>query len=295
MASALHKKRTGKGFKITEEIVAEGEMYEEQDEDFPLSYRLLSANIKSSSADMNARLEAYLSNKVEVSKMLARANDEWRGNEINKPFAPSFPNAALPVEKTAQNIPNATVYKEPHEACSSATCSLIPRSSLARISEPAAIPAIVISITDRRRAAPKRRGSRASASPTARGSRHSLKKTPSLETEITRTTLSIKSTTSPQTPTPFDSLNGFAITTEWTSQETEDYQIELNSPTKYDHLEMPQTNQTGTEGTGLLLKYCGNETDKMVASKHLVPCILYDDDPWQAFFNDSIWATDYQQ
>ncbi|KAG6002843.1 hypothetical protein E4U21_002728 [Claviceps maximensis] len=101
MASEIHKKRTGKGFRITEEIVLKEEMYEEEDDDLPRSYRLLSASMQTSSPEMNSRLDAYLSNKVAMSQMLARTNDEWRENEVNRLFAASFPNA-LP--KTSQHL-----------------------------------------------------------------------------------------------------------------------------------------------------------------------------------------------
>lgn len=92
MASEIHKKRTGKGFRISEEIVLKEEMYEEEDDDLPRSYRLLGPSMQTSSPDMNHRVEAYLSNKFAMSAMLARTNEEWRQNEINKLFAQSFPN-----------------------------------------------------------------------------------------------------------------------------------------------------------------------------------------------------------
>lgn len=92
MASEIHKKRTGKGFRISEEIVVKEEMYEEEDDDLPRSYRVLGPNMQTSSQDMNQRVEAYLSNKFAMSAMLARTNEEWRQNEINKLFAQSFPN-----------------------------------------------------------------------------------------------------------------------------------------------------------------------------------------------------------
>ncbi|KAG6094470.1 hypothetical protein E4U31_006263 [Claviceps sp. LM219 group G6] len=117
MASEIHKKRTGKGFKITEEIVLKEEMYEEEDDDLPRSYRLLSASMQTSSPEMNARLNAYLSNKVAMSQMLARTNDEWRENEVNRLFAASFPNA-LPIS----NLPPPK-HQSPPEAFSPRTNS----------------------------------------------------------------------------------------------------------------------------------------------------------------------------
>lgn len=94
MASDIHKRRTGKSFRISEEIVMKEEMYEEEDDDLPRSYRILGPNMQTQSADMNYRVEAYLSNKVAMSAMLARTNDEWRQNEVNQRFAEMFPQHA---------------------------------------------------------------------------------------------------------------------------------------------------------------------------------------------------------
>ncbi|KAG6012483.1 hypothetical protein E4U43_007783 [Claviceps pusilla] len=102
MASEIHKKRTGKGFRITEEIVLKEEMYEEEDDDLPRSYRLLSASMQTPNLEMNSRLDAYLTNKVAMSQMLARTNDEWRENEVNRLFAASFPNALPTTSTTSQ-------------------------------------------------------------------------------------------------------------------------------------------------------------------------------------------------
>ncbi|KAG5985358.1 hypothetical protein E4U55_004582 [Claviceps digitariae] len=126
MASEIHKKRTGKGFRITEEIVLKEEMYEEEDDDLPRSYRLLSASMQTSSPEMNSRLDAYLSNKVAMSQMLARTNEEWRENEVNRLFAASFPNA-LPTtsQQLSQPLSSQSVtYHQPSpEAFSPTTTS----------------------------------------------------------------------------------------------------------------------------------------------------------------------------
>ncbi|KAH6900219.1 hypothetical protein B0T10DRAFT_525097 [Thelonectria olida] len=89
MASEIHKRRTGKAFRITEEIVMKEEMYEEEEDDFPRSYRLLSPNMQTSSAEMNNRVETYLTNRVAMSQLLEQ---DWRDNAINKAFAETFPN-----------------------------------------------------------------------------------------------------------------------------------------------------------------------------------------------------------
>lgn len=105
MASEIHKKRTGKGFRITEEIVLKEEMYEEEEDDFPRSYRLLGPNMQTASAEMNARVETYLSNRVAMSALVARTNEDWaRENEINRLFAQSFPNAGKQAQRLSQQF-----------------------------------------------------------------------------------------------------------------------------------------------------------------------------------------------
>lgn len=107
MASDIHKKRTGKSFKITEEIVLKEEMYEEEDDDLPRSYRLLSSQMETPSRNTNDRLEAFLNNKLAMSTLLAQTNEEWRKNEINQLFAQSFPSIDSHSRQQAQQVPSA--------------------------------------------------------------------------------------------------------------------------------------------------------------------------------------------
>jgi hypothetical protein len=101
MASEIHRKRTGKGFKISEEIVMKEEMYEEEDDDLPRQYRALAAHLQTSSAEMNHRLSAYLSNQVAMAS--------WaRQQEVNRMFAEQFPNAG----QISQQLSNS-VYFQP--------------------------------------------------------------------------------------------------------------------------------------------------------------------------------------
>ncbi|KAL6413904.1 hypothetical protein AUP68_03436 [Ilyonectria robusta] len=93
MASEIHKKRTGKAFHITEEIVIKEEMYEEEEDDFPRSYRLLGPHMQTSSAEMNSRVETYLTNRVAMSKLMSATEQDWRDNAVNRAFAEMFPNA----------------------------------------------------------------------------------------------------------------------------------------------------------------------------------------------------------
>lgn len=92
MASEIHKKRTGKSFRISEEIVQKEEMYEEEDDDVPRSYRLLGPHMQTASAEMNSKLEAYMSSRLAMSAYMSRMDDNWRENNINQMFAAAFPN-----------------------------------------------------------------------------------------------------------------------------------------------------------------------------------------------------------
>ncbi|KAF4455138.1 hypothetical protein F53441_2458 [Fusarium austroafricanum] len=93
MASEIHKKRTGKAFRITEEIVMKEEMYEEEDDDFPRSYRLLRQNMETSNPAFNARVDAYLTNRMAMSQLITATENDWRNNEINMAFDKMFPQA----------------------------------------------------------------------------------------------------------------------------------------------------------------------------------------------------------
>ncbi|KAK0384437.1 hypothetical protein NLU13_8523 [Sarocladium strictum] len=107
MASEIHKKRTGKSFRITEDIVIKEEMYEEEDDDFPRSYRLLGPHMQTGSAEMNSRLEAFLTNKIAMSQYVARGGERWeKENEINKLFAASFPNLDAQAKALSQSFSN---------------------------------------------------------------------------------------------------------------------------------------------------------------------------------------------
>lgn len=99
MASEIHKKRTGKGFRISEEIVLKEEMYEEEEEFFPRSHRLLGPHMQTASPEMNLRMEAYLTNRMAMSAMVAGNNDSWRQNDIHTQFAQFFPNANRQAEQ----------------------------------------------------------------------------------------------------------------------------------------------------------------------------------------------------
>ncbi|KAJ9148487.1 hypothetical protein NKR23_g4800 [Pleurostoma richardsiae] len=110
MASEIHKKRTGKGFKISEEIVMKEEMYEEEEDDLPRHYRALTAHLQTASPDMNSKVNAYVTHSVAMASLLHQ-------QEVNRMFAEYFPQyAAHTSQQTSQQIPQHTSQHVPHSA-----------------------------------------------------------------------------------------------------------------------------------------------------------------------------------
>jgi hypothetical protein len=104
MASDIHKARTGKSLRITEEIVRKEEMYEEEDDDLPRSYRLLNKQTETDSPEFNARIEAWLNTRGNVHQYIKRANDEWNDHHINRAFAQSFPQASQQARRLSHQM-----------------------------------------------------------------------------------------------------------------------------------------------------------------------------------------------
>ncbi|KAI0595996.1 hypothetical protein F4775DRAFT_334745 [Biscogniauxia sp. FL1348] len=86
MASEIHRRRTGRGLKVNEEIVLKEEMYEEEEDDIPRQYRYLTAHLQTSSPAMNHRVNAYITTQTAMATMA-------RYNEVNRLFSESFPSA----------------------------------------------------------------------------------------------------------------------------------------------------------------------------------------------------------
>ncbi|KPM36573.1 hypothetical protein AK830_g10006 [Neonectria ditissima] len=94
MASQVHKARTGKALRVSEEIVMKDEMYEEEDDGFPRSYHMLGPHLQTASpTDMNSRVDAYLKSRVTMAQMVNTTDKDWRDNDINRQFAQCFPSA----------------------------------------------------------------------------------------------------------------------------------------------------------------------------------------------------------
>ncbi|KAI0005610.1 hypothetical protein F4779DRAFT_49825 [Xylariaceae sp. FL0662B] len=101
MASEIHRRRTGRGLKVSEEIVQKEEMYEEEEDDLPRPYKYLTAHLQTNSPDMNHRVNAYITTQTAMATMA-------RYNEVNRLFSESFPSALA-----YQNQLNNSVYTPP--------------------------------------------------------------------------------------------------------------------------------------------------------------------------------------
>ncbi|KAM4056616.1 hypothetical protein HRG_003485 [Hirsutella rhossiliensis] len=278
MASDIHKKRTGKGFRITEEIVMKEEMYEEEDDDYPRSFRILQSNMQTDSPELNSRVEAYLSNRMAMSALLARTNDEWRENEINRLFAQSFPNADQQAQQLSQGMPGPMYNVQPQSPVERPvfqSVSYVPRSrhrSQAR-SRSVASPTNVTS----------------PVAPTP----NSIPATPSMDSAM-----------SPGTPLDFGSSGGSAFTAELPPEakmlmggmgmdnaySQVMYSPEWASPNPYyDFNDMSRPVKTGDAHDGLVPDYFGNEP---------TPQFKWDpasggvEESWDTFINDAAWTNE---
>lgn len=96
MASEIHKKRTGRGFIISEEIVTKEEMYEEEEEELPRSYRQLAAPFNSLPSGFRTKLNDYMTTHVASHTIAHQEN-------IERLFAEQFPGAAQLSRRMSQS------------------------------------------------------------------------------------------------------------------------------------------------------------------------------------------------
>jgi len=109
-ASEIHKKRTGRGLRVTEQDVINEEMYEEEDDDLPSQYRRLQAHIASTADIFNGRLNSYLLSSLGTRGMLLDQGFGQLGQQQATPFfsynppQPTTPQVLSPT--TAQRPQN---------------------------------------------------------------------------------------------------------------------------------------------------------------------------------------------
>ncbi|KJZ77159.1 hypothetical protein HIM_03480 [Hirsutella minnesotensis 3608] len=286
MASEIHKKRTGKSFRITEEIVMKEEMYEEEDDDLPRSYRLLGSHMQTDSPEFNSRVEAYLSNRVAMSALLARTNDEWRENEINRLFAQSFPNAGQQAQQLSQGMSGAMYNvppQSPVERPIFQSVTYVPRS--------------------RHRSQARSRSTASPANPTPSTNPTSpVSPTPASipDTSATRTTSSIDGTMTSGTSLDFGAPSGSAFTAELPPEAkmlmggmgmdgvygSMPYSPAWASPSPfYDMGDFNGSMKPGEMNENLFPEYFNGEASPMKWE----PSAGGLDESWDAFINDAAW------
>ncbi|KAF2444346.1 hypothetical protein P171DRAFT_31326 [Karstenula rhodostoma CBS 690.94] len=87
-ASEIHKKRTGRALRVTEQDVVNEEMYEEEDDDLPTQYQRLNAHLRTSSWLFNRKLHDYIATQHGVRNMFL--NQQFPGHQL-QPYGPPFP------------------------------------------------------------------------------------------------------------------------------------------------------------------------------------------------------------
>ncbi|RPA95080.1 hypothetical protein L873DRAFT_1699283 [Choiromyces venosus 120613-1] len=83
-ASAIHKRRTGRALRVTEQDVINEEMYEEEEDEY-YGYRGLTAHLRNGSQDWNRRLQAYLQSQYVMRSALSQAMSVDGGNPSQYP------------------------------------------------------------------------------------------------------------------------------------------------------------------------------------------------------------------
>lgn len=108
-ASEIHKKRTGKGFRITEQDVMNEEMYEEEDDD--LSARALARGyLRNIYGSPDSRLTDYLNHALYMGNLVQRSVDEQYSRAF--PHAPQFPTNYGGLQNTATKVTSPTVSSQ---------------------------------------------------------------------------------------------------------------------------------------------------------------------------------------
>ncbi|KAJ5046509.1 uncharacterized protein L3040_003752 [Drepanopeziza brunnea f. sp. 'multigermtubi'] len=90
-ASEIHRRRTGRGLRVTEADVMNEEMYEEEDDGFPRQYLQLAAHLQSGNREFNSRLEAYLTSNVAIRAALEKTIwNSYVQQGLVSPYPPQF-------------------------------------------------------------------------------------------------------------------------------------------------------------------------------------------------------------
>ncbi|KAF2023888.1 hypothetical protein EK21DRAFT_79943 [Setomelanomma holmii] len=95
-ASEIHKKRTGRALRVTEQDVINEEMYEEEDDDLPTQYQRLNAHLHTTSVMFNKKLHDYIATQHGVRNMFMMQYNNPQFQQFGGQFQPNagaFPQA----------------------------------------------------------------------------------------------------------------------------------------------------------------------------------------------------------
>jgi hypothetical protein len=93
-ASEIHKKRTGRALRVTEQDVINEEMYEEEDDDLPTQYQRLNAHLHTTSVMFNKKLHDYIATQHGVRNMFMSQYQTPGFQQYGGQFAPQGPPPA---------------------------------------------------------------------------------------------------------------------------------------------------------------------------------------------------------
>jgi hypothetical protein len=91
-ASEIHKKRTGRALRVTEQDVINEEMYEEEDDDLPTQYQRLNAHLHTTSVMFNKKLHDYIATQHGVRNMFMSQYQNPSFQQYGGQFSPSAAN-----------------------------------------------------------------------------------------------------------------------------------------------------------------------------------------------------------
>ncbi|KAF2629966.1 hypothetical protein BU25DRAFT_262165 [Macroventuria anomochaeta] len=94
-ASEIHKKRTGRALRVTEQDVINEEMYEEEDDDLPTQYQRLNAHLHTTSVMFNKKLHDYIATQHGVRNMFMSQYQNPSFQQYGGQFPPQN-NTAFP-------------------------------------------------------------------------------------------------------------------------------------------------------------------------------------------------------
>ncbi|CAG5179596.1 uncharacterized protein ALTATR162_LOCUS9365 [Alternaria atra] len=121
-ASEIHKKRTGRALRVTEQDVINEEMYEEEDDDLPTQYQRLNAHLHTTSVMFYKKLHDYIATQHGVRNMFMMQYNNPQFQQFGGQFSPNtgaMPQAntwlnpsMLPPQQFNQSSPQQGVHQQ---------------------------------------------------------------------------------------------------------------------------------------------------------------------------------------